>query len=261
MPSPVPRHLRTHHEEAAIPLRLRDHVDTLVVRAEDGTGLDEVSSHPAKYAPGLPTALVKLAGTDDLGDPMCGTGRLAEETRLPVSLNDLDPKWRSRLAVLNALLGCRVSSVDASAIAWSVDTFVFSPPYYPRTDRRRNAAHDDAKRGSVVGFRTGYDCELSGFVGEPAGVNGILTYRNAMRRIFLGLRGRGKRMILVTKNTTRLGTELRLDLDTILTAAEAGWKCVARTGWTPKPSLWQRYNAARNTAVLIEDVLVFDLAV
>jgi hypothetical protein len=77
-----------------------------------------------------------------------------------------------------------------------------------------------------------------------------------MREVYLALRGHGKRMIVVVKNTMRLGVELRLDIDTILTAQEAGWACVERHGWEPTPSLWARFNGAKG--VLVEDVLVFD---
>ena len=41
----------------------------------------------------------------------------------------------------------------------------FSPPYYPRTDRATPNAHDDAKRGRVVGFRDSYPA--AGLPGTP----------------------------------------------------------------------------------------------
>lgn len=65
-------------------------------------------------------------------------------------------------------------------------------------------------------------------------------------------------MIVVTKNWTRLGVELRLDHDTILMCQEAGFRLVERHGWVPPPSLWSRYNASRGGGVQIEDVLMFE---
>jgi hypothetical protein len=62
---------------------------------------------------------------------------------------------------------------------------------------------------------------------------------------------------VVTKNWTRLGVELRLDLDTILMAKSVGWKCTGRHGWEPAPSLWSRFNRDRGGGVLVEDVLMF----
>lgn len=78
-----------------------------------------------------------------------------------------------------------------------------------------------------------------------------------MTRVFAYLTNVCHRMIVVTKNWTRLGVELRLDLDTILMAQSVGWKCIERHGWEPPPSLWARFNAARGGGVSIEDVLVF----
>jgi hypothetical protein len=220
------------------------------------------SSHPAKYAPGLPTALVRLAGTESVGDPLAGTGRLAEETRIAsIALNEIDPRWRPDLERLRDEIGCEVSFGDAAVIPWKRECLIFSPPYYPRTDRCRLAAHNDDKRGRVVGYRSGYGGKgIPGFIGDPCGVDGILRYREAMRSVYRGLAVQAPRMIVVVKNQTRLGVEMRLDLDTILTASEAGWRCVRRTGWTPRPSLWMRYNLARGTGVEIEDVLVFERA-
>lgn len=258
MSSPVPRHLRTENEILSIPARLRDHRDDLRV---EGVAVLRPAKHPAKYAPGLPTALLRLAGVSDVGDPMAGTGRLAEETGLPIKLNDLDPKYRPNLERCAVEYGCDVSFLDARCLEWSCDTMIFSPPYYPRTDRRRPAAHNDIKRGGVVGFRTSYnpdDSIVNQFIGEPAGVNGILTYRNQMRSVYAHLITKAKRMIVVVKNWTRLGVELRLDADTILTAGEAGWVVVGRTGFRPQPSLWSRFNASRGGGVQIEDVLIFE---
>ena len=251
----APRGLRSISEELSIPRRLLEHVSDLVVVPVRPL---EASPHPAKYAAGLPTALVRLAGTEDIGDPFAGTGRLAEETQLAVKLNDLDPRWVSRLRELVARFGGVATSVAAAKIPWSVNTGIFSPPYYPRTDRRRLAGHDDARRGAVVGFRTGYGCATEGFIGDPAGVDGIVNYRAAMRPTFAGLWHRAQRLIVVVKNWTRGEVELRLDLDTILTAQEAGWVCTARHGWEPTPSLWARFNHARGIGVSVEDVLVFE---
>lgn len=254
MPSPVPRHLRTSAEEASIPVKLRDHQNGLLVKMVSRLS---ASKHPAKYAEGLPTALVAWAGTDDVADPMAGSGRLAEETKLSIPLNEPDPRWQPHLA---ALPGCRVSCADARRLPpwFRCDTMIFSPPYYPRTDRRVLAAH----RGEPVGYRSGYGAEgVQGFIGDPAGADGILSYRNAMREVYAGLFGRARRMIVVVKNQTRLGVELRLDLDTALTAMEAGWRFTRRTGWHPKPSLWARYNLSRGTGIAIEDVLMFEAPV
>jgi hypothetical protein len=202
---------------------------------------------------------MELAGTDNVGDPFAGTGRLAEETGKAVALNEIDPKWFPLLERLRDALGCEVSFGDARNIPWKRDTLIFSPPYYPRTDRRKLAAHDDAKRGKAVGYRSGYGGgDLEGFIGDPAGVDGITTYRDAMRDVFTALKKNGRRMFVIVKNTTRLGVELRLDIDMILTAQEAGWTCTGRHGWEPKPSLWNRYNLKRGTGVSIEDVLVLE---
>lgn len=66
-------------------------------------------------------------------------------------------------------------------------------------------------------------------------------------------------MVVVTKNWTRLGVEMRLDLDTILMARDAGWRCTGRHGIVPRPSLWAKYNAQRGGGVAIEDVLMFEI--
>jgi len=190
---------------------------------------------------------------------MAGTGRLAEETRLPLALNEISPRWKPNLQHLRDTLDCTVSFENAQdGVPWERETLIFSPPYYPKADRCRPAGHNDEKRGAVVGFRDSYgDGHLPGFIGDPAGKNAILLYRNAMRKIFFPLgRGRTRRMLLVTKNWTRLGTEMRLDLDLFLTAQEAGWRPEARTGWVPPASLWARYNERRGGMITVEDVLV-----
>lgn len=255
MPSPVPKHLRTPDEERGVPSSLREHVTGLVVSS--ATVTVEPCPHPAKYAPGLPTALVALAGTNDLADPMAGSGRLASETGLAIRLNEPDERW---LPWLRRCSGARLAHCDARKLPkWFVaDTMIFSPPYYPRTDRCRVAAHDDVKRGPVVGYRSGYSYTKDGMIGDPNGADGILEYRSQMRAVYAALRVRARRMILIVKNQTRLGVELRLDLDTILTATEVGWRCTRRTGWEPPPSLWARYNLARGTGVAVEDVLLFE---
>jgi hypothetical protein len=258
MTSPVPKHLRGSREVSRIPKRLREHRCNLKVTPVSSLS---VPQHPAKYAPGLATALVDLAACDPerIGDPMAGTGRIASETGLKISLNEPDPRWSILLRELKKT-GCVVSFCDARRLPWTADTLIFSPPYYPRTDRRVLAAHNDIKRGKSVGYRSGYGAEgVSGFIGDPAGAHGILSYRNAMREVYVALLRRARRMFVVVKNTKRLGVELRLDLDTIITAQEAGWMCVCRHGWEPPPSLWQRYNNKRGTAVLVEDVLVFEV--
>lgn len=257
MGSPVPRYLRSTDEEHTIPLAIRNHKSTLIVRSKRSNGPRD---HPAKYAPGLATALVSLAGTDSIGDPFAGVGTLASETQLPAALNDIDPRWRQYLLDLHSDIGCEVTFVNATAIPWYRDTLIFSPPYYPRTDRLRQASHP-IRRGSVVGYRTGYSsANIEDFIGEPAGASGILTYRNQMRIVYAHLKYHTRRMIVVVKNQTRLGVELRLDLDTILTTKEVGWRCTHRDGWEPPPSLWARYNLSRGTGVAVEDVLTFEHA-
>jgi hypothetical protein len=259
MVSPVPKHLRTKSEEKSIPLKLRRHKIGLRVNSKIKT---ENCPHPAKYAPGLATALLKFAGVENVADPMAGSGRLASETGAKIKLNEPDLRWFDWLMKCNK---CKISCCDARNLpSWFVaDTFIFSPPYYPRTDRRKLAAHNDQKRGKVVGYRSGYgylngDSHVDYLIGDPGGADGILKYRTDMREIYNVLSKRAKRMILVVKNQTRLGVELRLDLDTILTANEAGWVCTNRTGWEPPPSLWARYNLERGTGVEVEDVLVFE---
>lgn len=260
MGSPVPKGLRTREEALTIPSRLRDHVEDLSVTPLTVSSSSTLNAgHPAKYANGLSTTLIALAGISDVGDPFAGTGKLAEETQCgAIALNEIDPKWFPALTALRASLGCEISFGDARNVPWVRDTLIFSPPYYPRTDRRKLAGHDDAKRGPVVGYRSGYGCDVAGFIGDPGGSLAIISYRTAMRDVFRALRRNGRRMIIVTKNQTRLGVELRLDLDTILTAREAGWICTGRHGWRPRPSLWARYNQQKGTGVEIEDVLVFE---
>ena len=253
MVSPVPHHLRSVEETDAIPLHLRGHICDLTVKPVRV----RPCAHPAKFAPGLPTALAEMVGTDDLADPMAGSGRLAEEVRSDCYLNEIDPKYWDVLSCFP-----NVSHMDAAKLpkSWGARVIVTSPPYYPRTDRRKLASHDDAKRGRVVGFRSGYDGgHLHGFVGDPAGCNGILIYRQAMRAIYenFALMVKPQLLVLVVKNQTRLGVELRLDLDTILIAQEAGWDCIERHGWKPPPSLWARWNLRRGTGVAVEDILVF----
>lgn len=256
MPSPVPRFLREEVEHGLVPSSVRDHVVDLNV----GPVRSDVPSggprHAARFAPGLVTQLVRLAETDSLGDPMAGTGMLGWESGRPVKLNDLDPAMSYFLDPL-LLRGCAVSYLPADQIQWTVEAAIFSPPYYPRTDRCVPNAHDDAKRGPVVGFRDSYGCTLPGFIGNPGGVNAVRMYREAMTKVYEHLLTRCTRMIVVTKNWWRLGTELRLDLDTILMCMEVGWICEGRHGWEPPPSLWSRFNAQRGGFQPVEDVLLF----
>ena len=256
MVSPVPRHLRRDDEYEAIPDCLLDHVTDLEVDRSHGVDMPGSGVHRAKYAPGLATALLKIAGTESVGDPMAGTGTLARETGLPLALNDIDP---GMLQFLNPLaqIGCEVSCGPATEIAWRRDVCIFSPPYYPKADRCKPAAHNDAKRGPVVGFRDSYSGDHPKFIGNPSGVNAILHYRQQMTDVYAHLRSVCGRMIVVTKNWTRLGVEMRLDLDTILMAESVGWRCQERHGWQPVPSLWSRFNAARGGGVAVEDIMVF----
>jgi hypothetical protein len=264
MTSPVPRHLRT--EDETEPLRRRglyDHVIGLAVNASNGVAVPGATQHRAKYAPGLSTALMKLANTESVGDPMCGTGMLAWETGARVAFNDIDEGMARFLSPLSDRLGCHVTYRHAGEIRWKRDVCVFSPPYYPRTDRRRPNAHDDAKRGPVVGFRDSYNADHPKFIGNPGGADAVLTYRNQMTGVYRHLTSVCDRMIVVTKNWTRLGVELRLDLDTILMAESVGWECYERTGFTPRASLWSTFNRNRGIeqgrigSVAVEDVMLF----
>ena len=187
---------------------------------------------------------------------MAGAGTLASETGVVAALNDIDEAMRVHLAPLEAR-GCEVSYVPATDIGWRRECCVFSPPYYPRTDRRKPNAHDDVKRGPVVGFRDAYACDHPDFIGNPGGVDAIARYRVAMTAVYRHLTTVCDRMVVVTKNWTRLGVEMRLDLDTILMARAAGWCCTARHGWNPPPSLWNRFNAQRGGGVEVEDILMF----
>jgi hypothetical protein len=261
MPSPVPRYLRTPEEERLIPSHLRGHVVDFDPDPKNGVKVPGAGRHRAKFAPGLSTELVRIAnGSDDLGDPMAGTGMLAWETGAAMFLNDIDRGLSDFLDPL-AAKNCFVTYQPAHEIDWKCDVAIFSPPYYPKADRRKPAGHNDEKRGPVVGFRDSYPGNHHpDFIGNPAGVEAIRLYREAMRRVYDHLTSVCSAMIVVTKNWTRLGTEMRLDLDTILMAMEAGWECVERHGWIPNPSLWSRYNASRGGGVQIEDVLVFEKA-
>lgn len=256
MVSPVPKHLRTPEEIEAVDRPLRLHVCDLRVNPSHGVKIPGANVHRARYAPGLATELAKLANSESIGDPMAGVGTFAHETGLTMALNDIDGAMARFHEPLKDR-GCETSYVPAHEIEWTRDVCVFSPPYYPRTDRRKPCAHDDAKRGPVVGFRDSYSCDHPEFIGNPGGVNAILEYRRQMARVYGHLASVCNRMVVVTKNWTRLGVEMRLDLDTILIAQDVGWECVSRHGWTPTPSLWARFNAARGGGVPIEDVLVF----
>ena len=77
MPSPVPRHLRTADEIEAIEPIYRQHVADLHPDPLLGVEIPGSRRHRAKFSPGLPTLLVQLARTRDVGDPMAGTGSLA----------------------------------------------------------------------------------------------------------------------------------------------------------------------------------------
>jgi hypothetical protein len=257
MVSPVPKHLRTDEEHAAIHPRLRGHVINLDVDRSNGVDVPGSRAHRAKFAPGLATSLLRIAGTFNVGDPMAGTGMLAWETGTAVALNDIDHNMLEFLTPLSRW-GCEVSCKPATEISWRRDACIFSPPYYPKADRCKPAAHNDSKRGPVVGFRDSYSGDHPEFVGNPGGVNAILRYREQMTRIYRHLLAVCNRMVVVTKNWTRLGLEMRLDLDTILMAHSVGWICTERHGWQPPPSLWSRFNAQRGGGVSVEDVLVFD---
>ena len=257
MVSPVPRHLRSQAEQDTIPEKFRSHKVDLAVAPACGVTIPGGGAHRAKYAPGLATVLFRLAGSQSVGDPMAGTGMLARETGFPLALNDIDRGMSKFLEPLTADY-CEVSYEPADKITWTREVCVFSPPYYPRTDRRKPSAHNDAKRGPVVGFRDAYTGDHPDFVGNPGGVDAIKHYREQMTRIYTHMGAVCGRMIVVTKNWTRLGVELRLDLDTILMAQEAGWRCVARHGWTPPPSLWARFNSGRGGGVLVEDIIIFE---
>lgn len=256
MVSPVPKHLRADDEYASIPIALLDHRNNLAVDPTNGVKVPGSGAHRAKYAPGLATALMALVGTDSVGDPMCGTGTLARETGKCVALNDIDRGMEKFLSPL-AAKGCEVTYGPATEIKWRREVCIFSPPYYPKADRCKPCAHNDAKRGPVVGFRDSYSGDHHQFVGNPGGVNAILKYRQQMTAIYDHLRSVCDRMMVVTKNWTRLGVEMRLDLDTILMAQSAGWILNARNGFEPSPSLWSRYNKARGGGVAIEDIILF----
>lgn len=256
--SPVPKHLRTPSEVDCISNHLLDHVNDLEINPANGVTVKETKRHPAKYASGLVTELIKISGSESVGDPMCGTGTLAYETGLSCALNDIDTNMLQFLQPLVDKQNCEVSFGPADIIPWSREVCIFSPPYYPRTDRKKPNAKNEAVRGAPVGFSDSYPCDSERFIGNPSGCDGILLYREGMRKVYdhLGKNVCGK-MIVVTKNWTRLGVELRLDLDTILMCNETGWICESRHGFAPKPSLWSRYNAARGGGVQIEDIMVF----
>lgn len=257
MPSPVPKHLRHNREHATIPPHLRRHIVDLKIDRAKGIVLPDSGVHRAKYAPGLASALIELTRSKDIGDPMCGTGMLAWETGRQIALNDIDRNMKKFLAPLKRK-GCELSFQPATKIQWQREVCIFSPPYYPRTDRRKPNAHDDEKRGPVVGFRDCYDAEEHpAFIGNPGGSDAILSCRNQMTAVYKHLASVCDRMIIVTKNWTRLGVELRLDLDTILMAQSVGWKCTGRHGWRPPQSLWSRFNQQRGGGVTVEDVLMF----
>jgi hypothetical protein len=257
--SPVPKHLRVPNEYEAIPEALQRHVVDLHVNPSNAIEIPGSANHRAKFAPGLATALADLAATSNIGDPMCGVGTLAWETGRHMFLNDIDHAMIKFTAPLSRW-GCVVSAVPATKISWACSTCIFSPPYYPKADRMKPAAHNDAKRGPVVGFRDSYACDHPDFIGNPGGVDAILKYRQQMTAVYDHLKSVCNRMIVVTKNWTRLGVEMRLDLDTILMAQSVGWILTDRHGWEPPPSLWSRFNKQRGGGISVEDVLVFKRA-
>lgn len=256
MASPVPQHLRTEQALTIIPSHLLDHVDDLLIDPSKGVVVKGKNRHPAKYAPGLASTLLTLAGSSSIGDPMCGTGTIAYETGLPCGLNDIDETMIEFLAPLEER-GCELSFGSADKVSWSREVCIFSPPYYPRTDRKKPNAKNEVVRGAPVGFSDNYSCSADGFIGNPSGKDGILIYRDQMRSVYDHMSNVCGKMVVVTKNWTRLGVELRLDLDTILICMETGWKCDSRHGFQPKPSLWSRYNTQRGGGVLVEDVMIF----
>lgn len=261
MVSPVPKHLRTDAEYSSVPQELREHICNLVIDPSKALRIPGSNRHRAKFSPGLASALVDLAGTTSVGDPMCGTGSLAWETGINAALNDIDTSMSEFLEPLKDR-GCDVTYGPAHKVSWSREVCIFSPPYYPRTDRRVPNAHDN-KRGAVVGFRDSYQCSHPEFVGNPGGVDAILDYRRQMTEIYSHMHNICERMIVVTKNWMRLGTELRLDIDTILMAQTVGWSCISRHGHSPIPSLWSRFNSNRGIEqgrigmIGVEDILVF----
>ena len=230
-----------------------DHVIDLQVDSSLGIKLADSGSHRAKFAPGLSSVLLQLADSNDVGDPMAGTGMLAWETNgINMALNDIDPNMgRFLMPLANRN---EVTFKPAAEVDWKREVCIFSPPYYPKADRCKPAAHNDAKRGPVVGFRDSYSGEHPEFIGNPGGVDAIKIYREQMTKIYEHLLSICERMIVVTKNWTRLGHEMRLDLDTILMAESVGWSCEKRHGWMPPQSLWSRFNAQRGGGSLVEDV-------
>lgn len=90
MPSPVPKHLRTEAEVREIPRHLREHVVDLRPDPSKAVKVPGAGRHRAKFAPGLSSALLELAHSDSIGDPMAGTGMLSWETGVPMALNDID---------------------------------------------------------------------------------------------------------------------------------------------------------------------------
>ncbi len=258
MPSAVPRYLVSDTAVATIPLRLREHINDVAVHPVP-LAVPCPDVHRARFASGLPTVLLAFAKSDSVGDPMAGTGRLASETGRRLALNDINTAMRPFLEPL-AGRGCEVTYGPATEIAWAREVCVFSPPYYPKADRVRPAAHNDARRGRAVGFRDSYEGDVGhpAFIGNPGGQEAIRIYREQMTEVYAHLTTVCQRMIVVVKNWTRLGVELRLDLDTILMAQSVGWTCTQRHGWCPPPSLWARFNASRGGGVLFEDILFFE---
>lgn len=118
MVSPVPKHLTTEREHEAVPKPLREHVADLAVDPSHGVGFKGSGTHRAKFAPGLATALLQLAGTTSVGDPMAGTGTLARETGVAAALNDLDGGMARFLDDL-AHRGCEVTYGPAHEVPWS----------------------------------------------------------------------------------------------------------------------------------------------
>lgn len=134
MVSPVPKHLTTDDDHAAIFPRWLNHVVDLRVDPSNGVKTPGAGSHRAKYAPGLATALLNLAGTDSVGDPMAGTGTIARETGIAAALNDLDAGMAKFLDPLRAAGPARMTTPSAGR--WSGSATAIQPIIPPSSVTR-----------------------------------------------------------------------------------------------------------------------------
>ena len=150
---------------------------------------------------------------------------------------------------------------------YKADSIITSPPYGHESykTKEQQAGHDSQCGEDKFGYAENYSDDLNN-CGNYSGQ----TYLDAMlviyQQCFAVLKNEGS-MILVTKNFTRAGKEVRLDTDTIKLCEMAGFEYVTRHYRKIKnPSFWiqnaiikwkKKYPDIPPPYPMFEDVLVF----